>query len=471
MSKKNNGTKSAAEAAAAKQQAPQEKQPDKVNVVDLRDLDPTKPQNGFGSLDANHTVDLLKMSHETFRMDPNAAVHNGVSQEIVDTMNHVNAIGQVAMIAVQAQMDNTPFALAIKNTLLPEITKAAQDLGIVIDQKLLPAPNKDGMVTLTSDAVKPTKEAKAAIKKEAEASKKVVKNDPTKIENDDELRDALLNILSINASGGFYNKISDAVAFYNSYKELEATKSNDTKRVENIKSRPFADSLLEVSQFIGKCPFTIGGLANFMFEKTMESKNPVVAFCSFRDASLNKTTGMPSVDDHIVADIVKVFVKWCADSKIEEANASIAACKKNIEALGSDKKKNEKAIKANEAEIKRIEGKIAEYNTATAYAMSPSIETVKTFVEAYNDNKHEGFKNARMTASKILNSYYPGIKIKDVEPDNLMVVLEQYFGVILNFFLPPVDQFVMYSEKNIPELKKVEPKKEEKPAEEEPKKA
>ena len=37
MSKKNNGTKSAAEAAAAKQQAPQEKQPDKVNVVDLRD--------------------------------------------------------------------------------------------------------------------------------------------------------------------------------------------------------------------------------------------------------------------------------------------------------------------------------------------------------------------------------------------------------------------------------------------------
>lgn len=470
MSKKNNGTKSAAEAAAAKQQAPQEKQPDKVNVVDLRDFDPTKPQNGFGSLDANHTVDLLKMSHETFRMDPNAAAHNGVSQEIVDTMNHVNAIGQVAMIAVQAQMDNTPFALAIKNTLLPEITKAAQDLGIVIDQKLLPAPNKDGMVTLTSDAVKPTKEAKAAIKKEAEASKKVVKNDPTKIGNDDELRDALLNILSINASGGFYNKISDAVAFYNSYKELEATKSNDTKRVENIKSRPFADSLLEVSQFIGKCPFTIGGLANFMFEKTMESKNPVVAFCSFRDASLNKTTGMPSVDDHIVADIVKVFVKWCADSKIEEANASIAACKKNIEALGSDKKKNEKAIKANEAEIKRIEGKIAEYNAATAYAMSPSIETVKTFVEAYNDNKHEGFKNARMTASKILNSYYPGIKIKDVEPDNLMVILEQYFGVILNFFLPPVDQFVMYSEKNIPELKKVEPK-EEKPAEEEPKKA
>ena len=146
MSKKNNGTKSAAEAAAAKQQAPQEKQPDKVNVVDLRDFDPTKPQNGFGSLDANHTVDLLKMSHETFRMDPNAAAHNGVSQEVVDTMNHVNAIGQVAMIAVQAQMDNTPFANAIKKSLLPEIIEAAHVLGIVIDQKLLPAPDKDGMV-------------------------------------------------------------------------------------------------------------------------------------------------------------------------------------------------------------------------------------------------------------------------------------------------------------------------------------
>ena len=50
---------SAAKAAAAQQHAPEEKKPQtKVNVIDVRDLDPNNVKNGFGSLDANHTVDL-----------------------------------------------------------------------------------------------------------------------------------------------------------------------------------------------------------------------------------------------------------------------------------------------------------------------------------------------------------------------------------------------------------------------------
>lgn len=465
---KNKKGASAAEAAAAQQHAPEDKKPQtKVNVIDVRDLDPSNVKNGFGSLDANHTVDLLKMSHETFRMDPNAAQHNGVSQEVVDTMNHVNAIGQVAMVAIQAYMDNTPFAASIRNTLLPELTKAAAELGITIDQKLLPAPNKDGMVSISKDAVKASKEAKEAIKEEIAASKKTVKNDPTKIENEDELRDALLSILSINSPGGFYNKISDATAFHKSYRELIASKGEDKDAIAAIKSETFADSLLKLTEFVGKCPFSLGGLANFMFDKTMESKNPVAAFCSFRDASLNKTTGMPSIDDHIVADIVKVFVKWCADSRIAKAKESIQACRDNIKALGKDKK-NEKAVKANETEIKKINELINEYNCTVGYAMMPSTTCAKEFIAAYNDNKSQGFKNARMTASKILATYYPGIKLTEVEHDNLMVILEQYFGVIINMFLPPVDQSAEYSESNIPELKKVEKKIEEKPAEEKP---
>lgn len=462
---KNKKGASAAEAAAAQQHAPEEKPQTKVNVIDVRDLDPNNVKNGFGSLDANHTVDLLKMSHETFRMDPNAAQHNGVSQEVVDTMNHVNAIGQVAMVAIQAYMDNTPFAASIRNTLLPELTKAAAELGITIDQKLLPAPNKDGMVSISKDAVKASKEAKEAIKEEIAASKKTVKNDPTKIENEDELRDALLNILSINSPGGFYNKISDATAFHKSYRELLASKSEDKDAITAIKSETFADSLLKLTEFVGKCPFSLGGLANFMFDKTMESKNPVAAFCSFRDASLNKTTGMPSIDDHVVADIVKVFVKWCADSRIAKAKESIQACRDNIKALGKDKK-NEKAVKANETEIKKIQGLIEEYNHTIDYAMMPDAENIKEFIAAYNDNKSQGFKNARMTASKILATYHPGIKLTEVEHDNLMAVLEQYFGVILNMFRPPLEQIIEYSEVSIPELIVVKKPTKEKPAEE-----
>lgn len=465
---KNKKGASAAEAAAAQQHAPEEKPQTKVNVIDVRDLDPNNVKNGFGSLDANHTVDLLKIAHETFRTDPNAAARNGVSQEVVDTMNHVTAIGQVTMIAIQAQAGDTPFAAAVRAAYLPTIVEVARkELGIVIDQKMLPAPNKDGIVNIPSSAVKPSKEAKEAIKEEVAASKKTVKNDPTKIENEDELRDALLSILSINSPGGFYNKISDATAFHKSYRELLASKSEDKDTIAAIKSETFADSLLKLTEFVGKCPFSLGGLANFMFDKTMESKNPVAAFCSFRDASLNKTTGMPSIDDHVVADIVKVFVKWCADSRIAKAKESIQACRDNIKALGKDKK-NEKAVKANETEIKKINELINEYNHTVGYAMMPSTTCAKEFIAAYNDNKSQGFKNARMTASKILATYYPGIKLTEVEHDNLMVILEQYFGVIINMFLPPVDQSAEYSESNIPQLKKVEKKTEEKPAEKEP---
>ena len=458
---------SAAKAAAAQQHAPEDKKPQtKVNVLDMRDFDPNKVQSGFGSLDANHTVDLLKISHETFRVDPNAAARNGVSQEVVDTINHVTAIGQVVMLAVQAQAGDTPFAAAVKTAYLPQLIEVAKkELDITIDQKMLPAPNKDDMVSIPAAAVKPSKEAKDAIKKEIEASKKTVKNDPTKIENDDELRDALLNLLSINGPGGFYNKISNAVAFHKSYREFLASKSEDKDAAKTIKSETFADSLLKLTNFIGKCPFSLGGLANFMFDTTLESKNPVAAFCSFRDASLNKTTGMPSVDDRVVADITKVFVKWCAESNIEKAKDSIQACKENIKALSSDKKKNEKAIKANEAEIKRINGTIDEFKKAIDYAMMPSAESPKEFIAAYNDNKNQGFKKARMTASKILATYHPGVKLTEVDHDNLMVVLEQYFGVIINMFRPPLEQLVEYNEASIPELIMIKKDEEKKPAE------
>lgn len=450
----NKNKKNPAAEAARKQQAPTDKKPT-VNVIDMGNFNADQVQKGFGQLDANHTVELLKMQHETFRMDPNAAEKYGMSKEAVDSINQCNAIGQVAIMAVQMTQDKSAFACIMKSAALPQFLEAAKSLNINIDVKALPAPDAEGNLNIPSTAVSMNKETQKKVKEEIDASKKDVKKDVSKIENDGELKDTILNFLSINSPGGFYQKIYDAVTFYQSYRTLELSKKGDKNGAEAIKNKTFADVMVDMVSFIGKCPFTLTGLSSFMFEKTMEAKNPVAAFCSFRDASLNKTTGMPTIEDSIVADIVKVFIKWCADSKIEEAKASIEACKKNLEILKKDPKKNEKAIKSNEGEITRIEGKIAEFGEVANYAMNPSADTVKVFVNDYNDNKAEGFKNARMTASKILNSYYPGIKMKDVEQDNLILVLEQYFGVILNLFLPDMDKIAEYSVENIPELKKI----------------
>ena len=48
---------------------------------------------GGASMDRNHQVDLLKMAHERFFLDENAAEHTGFPQGTIDKLNHINALG------------------------------------------------------------------------------------------------------------------------------------------------------------------------------------------------------------------------------------------------------------------------------------------------------------------------------------------------------------------------------------------
>ena len=90
------------------------------------------------------------------------------------------------------------------------------------------------------------------------------------------------------------------------------------------------------------------------------------------------------------------------------------------------------------------------------YCNVPSKDTVSNFEAAFNDNKSEGFKGARMIGSKIMDCYYPGVAIKGVKPESLMHNMKQRIGCICNLFLPPLDQMMGYSDANITELEFVE---------------
>jgi hypothetical protein len=327
-------------------------------------------------------------------------------------------------------------------------------LGVTIDMKALPEPKDDGTIELPSDAVKVSEEAKKAAKEEQAAAAEKVELDPTKITNDEDLKKSLLNILvKGNGSENLYDKIITAINFYEAYLGIQAGKAEDPDAARAaLKEKTRVDFLLDISHMLGKCTFTIGGIAKFMYENTERTQSPVVAFCTLRDASLNKKTGMPQIEDQMVADIVKVLIRWYADTEITTTNEMIAGMEKDLEILKKDEKKNAKGIESGKKVIENAKNHILEVEKVVSYVNVPGREVIDNFPANYTDNKAEGFKMARMIGSKIMKSYYSDIKVSAVKMDSLVHNLQQYMGVITNMFLPPLSRIMDYSEANIGEL-------------------
>lgn len=465
MGKNKKGVPSAAEQAAAQQAAPEKKteqqnnaSPSQVSVIQLGDLDKLAQTRALSGLDPNRTVDLLKMMHETYRLDPAAAKKLNISQDSVDKINRITAIGQVAILTNEIRLAQTPFAISMRVTQLEAIKEVAPLLGVTIDTAALPAPKEDGTVELPSKAVKISKEAEKAVKEEQEAATRTVELNPTKIKTEEDLKKSLLSILvKGNGSENLYDKIVTAINFYESYLGIKANESEDPDAArEELKKKSRADFLTDISHLLGKCTFTIGGIAKFMYENTERTKNPVVAFCTLRDASLNKKTGMPQIEDQLIADIVKVLIRWYADSEIITTNQVIAGFERDIEILKKDAKKNAKGIKDGEQKIENAKNHINDIEAIVNYVNVPDRKIIDEFPKNYTDNKAEGFKLARMIGSKIMNSYYGDTNVKAVKMDSLVHNLQQYMGVITNMFLPPLSRIMDYSEANIGELEKVE---------------
>ena len=457
---KNDAAKSAAQQAAAQQAAPEVKTENKstkqpVSVIQLGDLQKFAEMSKTGNMDHNHIMDMIRVQHETFRTDPKAAEHTGISQENIDRINCINAIEQVALMASVTAFDQTPFAVTMRTAQLEAIQEVSGMLGITIDQKALPAPDANGEMQVPSTAIKVSEEAKKELEKERKAGEEKVELDPTKIENEEALKKSLLQILvKGNGSTNLYDKIATAINFYESYLGIQAGKTEDPDAARaTLKEKSRVELLSDISHLLGKCTFTVSGIAKFMYENTQRTKSPVVAFCTLRDASINEKTGVPKIEDQLVADIVKVLIRWYADTEIAESNRQIANFEKDLEILKKDAEKNKKGIASGEQTIEKVKKHIEEVEQVVGYVNQPSREVADNFIEDYTDNKRENFKMARMIGSKITKSYYSDVTIKDVEMDSLTHNLQQYVGIITNMFLPSMDQYSEYSEANISELK------------------
>ncbi len=466
MAKKENAAKTAAKEMAkdAKTtQKEQKKEKDSISVIQLGDLDKLAQQKALSQLDPNHQVDLMTGLRKMLHEDPNAAVKYDISQDAVDKMNKLVMLGHVAIYVNTVLVENTPFAIMMRKSQLEAIKEVAPMLGITIDAtKALPAPEKgDDVVKLPSTAIDVSKDAAKKAVDEAKAATKSVKTNPVDIKTEEELHDALLNIItSGNGDSKLYPKIHTAIQFYRSYLDVQAEKADDPKKAHaDVKSRSNANLLADIADIIGEFPFTMGGMAKFMYDSVQDSHSPVVAFCTYREASLNEKTGMPQIEDQLVADTVKVLVDWMGRTEKAKIQKSIEACSKNIEVLKKDEKKNAKAIESNRVKMKQEKEKLEKVDHTIRYVTAPDSDVVDNFKETYQDNKHEMFKKCRMMFSKVMQTYYPGMKPNMVENKEVLLNnIHQYVGIISNFFRTPTSQLQGYNEANIVtlELKKEE---------------
>ena len=304
--------------------------------------------------------------------------------------------------------------------------------------KLLPAETK--VVTIDKNNVD-----KAVIekkKKEVAIEKKNPTTDPTKIENETQLKEAL-QMLLMNMKETPDARIQNAVAFYQSYLEIQAQKAeNKDAEVERIKglSRPVL--LKQISELLGNCTYALEGMGKLFSKAALESGSPVVPFKMYKTAS-------KGTSDEIAAEMVRTLVVWTSESRMKN-------CQDFIDMASNDKtKKDDEKRKAN---IREAENSIEECKTAIAIVTNPSFDSVNNLIEDYSsaDVQSDNYRIAHRIVSNVKDLYYKKIDVAKVGMSAFLHNCQQYAGIITNLFCDPLSKSKNYDVTNIVELKETE---------------
>ena len=430
----------------------------KVNVIDANQLK-EQLNNPKPGLDANHQVDLLNGLDRHF-MQPGAAQKLGISQETVDKVNAFTAHGWVAVAATEGMFGTSAFAQTIRATMLPSIIEAANDMGLKIDQKMLPAPAADGTIQIPSKAITASKEAKAQLKKEHDILEKKPNVDPTKIENDEQLKEAIAFIMADAKNG--WEKIKNSIQFYRSYLGCKASKEENKEELLNaLREKTNLQLLDEIKNIIHDCPIVLSGMGRSMGTFTGSTKSPITAFCMLRNSATNRKTGECELSDREVADYTRAIVTWVNSLTIENYKNRIAEHEKNLAVLKKDAKKNAEGIKDVESKIEACKSSIKHCEDIVDYVTDPSTDLVDSLIEDYKDAKSDNNRAARSIFKQVFESYYADVDLEKNDMANVYHNVKQRAGIIVNLFRDPTTPNLQYSEANLTEMTRVEPTEEE----------
>lgn len=422
---------------------------------------------GGASMDRNHQVDLLKMAHERFFLDENAAEHTGFQQGTIDKLNHINALGIAVCVCNEVKYGTSDFAVVIRKSALPELTEALKEIGVNFDEtKLLPSTEDAEAVEVTGAAVQVSEETAKNLDKDAEARAATAGKvfDPTKIKDEEELKKVLSGFLAMNRDSKLMDSIMQCVNFYKAYRSIQAKhaiesaektlkETNDKKYkanaekalasaksdLERINGMNFHDTFREVVNLTGRVGTLTYGIGAHLFNVTATSGSPVSAFCELRDHSTAKETGICKYTDAQIADVVKCLVIIGADEVRAKGNALLEAENKLPE-----KDRTQDHIDAANKNIA-----FADKATAAVLAAPGS------FVENLKQSFLDGNNFAKKTVASIKRTYYHDVMpemMAKVKPDSMLDNATQYAGIISNLFRNPSDPLVGYAKENIIDL-------------------
>lgn len=427
------------------------KTPTTVGVLDMTKFMENVTSATSEGLDPNRRVDLLRMMHETFRTDPNAAQRYKMSQDVVDQINGITAIGQIAALACEVTFAKNPFAIKMNVAQLAAITEVGNAVGVTLDVKALPAPDADGNVTVESSQIKVSQEKQEQIKAEQKIEDNIPELDPTKVEDEEGVRNAIMYLLVHRLNG--WEKIHDSINFYRAWLNIQAAKSEEKDaELAKIKAYSDLDILNMIKELVGKCPYVLNGMGHAMFVITASAKSPIQAFCMFRNTTKNKKTGAHAIDDNTVAAYVKSLVTWSAETSIKDAEATIEGYKKDIDLLTEkDAKANEKAIADLKEKIVAATSKIAHYNETIGYVHDAPENIPTEFLANY---KAKDLPTNRIYKA-VVDSYYDDVNLSEMKPESVYHNIEQRVGIITNLFRNPSAGLPQYAEGNITSLEPV----------------
>lgn len=433
----NKKTKTAAPAA----KKPTEAASTSVEVIDVNKLNQQLNSKSDTGLDANHQVDLLNGLKTFFHDDPNAKTRFG--EAVVEKIDGITAIGFVTVLVNEIVSAKTPFAVKMSSAQLGAITEVAPMLGIQIDSKLLPAPSADGTVQVPSNAVVVSKETAKKVKKEKTVVDEKPTTDPSKVANDEQLKKSLMFILcDTSASTRPYDRMVRATEFLRSVRSLEASKLTDADesktKLAEIKAKSVSDLLEDMRLLVGECPFSTVGLAHYVYNQAVETKNPVSPFILLYRASRNKTTNA-GLEDSTVAAIVKVLVNWNVDERLKEYEAACERIKKTT--------KDEKILKN---ALEPVQKNIDYCKSIKECICHPNFDAVESLIDDFKGEDPKKKSKATFTVRNIIELWMPDVKFDELESnekkDEILENVKKRAGVIMNAFLDPLEQNIAYKE-------------------------
>ena len=358
------------------------------------------------------------------------------------------------------------------------LQNAAASLGVTLPEfKSLPAPSKSDLEKVglsgvsntkvlpastikVSTEAKKQKKAEKKLNDEAASGSKEYLTDHTKIETDEQLKEALGFQLVNNKIANPVDRLVTTAQFYRSYLEARAEKSDNAEtELAKIHEFTLANLLQDISTMVPPT-FITAGFGKMLCISAETSNCVVSAFNMFKRACYDKKLQKYRYSDEEIAAFVRVLIVWYASTKIADLG-------KDIKVLSKDAKANAKAIDGCNNSIQHFQGIID-------IASNPSFDLINNLPEAYNTKEHADHKKAEMIVKSIIETYYKDQKIDEIAIPIVVLNAQQYAGVTLNLFRDPLakcDDYSLEKLLEVPEAKEEEAPEEKKPAEEETKNA